>query len=117
MGRLETLVAVAGIGLGGLVLAITVTAAPQEQPPAEPPVAEGALPHPATAVTEIVVPAPSPPVVEELPAAVAGVLAERGHTEVLDRSTLLAELPPNVVALLIEHDVVLAVAEAENGLP
>ncbi len=120
MGRWEKLIAVVGIAIGGVVLAITAWAAPQSQPPAEFAVPEVVAPPPATEVTEttqIVVPPPPPPVVDELPAAVAGVLAERGHTELMDRAALLAELPPNVVALLIEHEIVLTVAEGEDRLP
>ena len=116
MRRLEMLAVGAGTVLAVFVLAGAVA---QGSPDAGEVRAvanvEKTVPLPATEM-ELVLP-PPPPIVEELPVAVAGVLAEHGHTELMPRSALLDALPPAVVGVLIEHGVVLRVSDTEARLP
>ncbi len=60
---------------------------------------------------------PQPAVVEGLPAAVSDVLAVNGHTEFVERSILVEQLPPAVVAVLIEHGAVLRIADEGDAVP
>lgn len=116
MRRIEILAAVSGIVLAGFVLAATAIEAPQ---PEAPPRVAGELSRAAPATDEIVevtIPLPAP-VVADLPSAVAGVLAEHGHTDLVPQGALLDALPPNVVGVLMEHDAVLRIPETEDALP
>jgi hypothetical protein len=70
-------------------------------------------PPPVAAVVDVTVPEPPSPLVPSLPDAVADVLASNGHTEFMSSVELETQLPPAVLALLIERDVVLRVAEGE----
>jgi hypothetical protein len=115
MRKFEFLAAVAGTALALLVLAdvVTESSAEPEQVRAVAGV-ERAAPE---LQVDVVVPRPPARVVDELPGAVAGVLAEHGHTELVSRTALLDELPPNVVGVLMEHGAVLRVSETEEPLP
>jgi hypothetical protein len=66
---------------------------------------------PETEVIEVVAPVAPPPQVEALPSAVSDVLGANGHTELVTRSELQSQLPPSVVAVLIENGAVLRLAD------
>lgn len=66
-------------------------------------------------VVESVEPAPPPPTIAELSPAVSSVLGAQGHTDLVLRSDLEAELPASVVGVLIDHDVVLRIADTADG--
>ncbi len=67
--------------------------------------------EPATEVIEVVEVPPPPPGVDEVSSAISNVLAENGHTELVSRSDLLDSLPASVVAVLIDNEAVLEVAD------
>lgn len=115
MRRVELFAIVVGLAVAAMMLVGTVSAsqsAPAEQSaefaPQSPVAVEESV--------EVVVPPPPPPVVDALPASVAGALAANGNTELIARDELEALLPASVVAVLMEQDAVLRVAD-EVGSP
>jgi hypothetical protein len=115
-GRSEALFLAAGLALAAYGMWGTSTSTtPTDQAATTEPSPVSSVPvvadQPATEVVEVADVPPPPPAVEGLADAISRVLADRGHTELVPRSNLVEGLGESVVAVLIDHDVVLEVAD------
>lgn len=109
MARVEAFVIVAALVVAGGVLMQTVST-PSTAPSTMEPPRLAAPPAPAEPEGVVAETAPMPKV-SGVPDAVGTVLAASGHAEFVGVDELLVDLPPSVVAVLIDADVTLRVAE------
>jgi hypothetical protein len=114
MRRSEFAFLILGVALAAYAVfgVMDSAAAPEAAAPVTPlPAVVATTAAPEVEVIEVVEPVAPPPAVEELPSAISDVLGENGHTELLTRSDLHLQLPPSVVAVLIENGAVLRLTD------